>query len=569
MKRQVTILAPGLVLLLAILTGGWFIHRGVEQDRSEYLQERLLDEVLDHVYRNYVDPVEREDLYDSAIQGILDLLGDPNSSFLAMQDADDFRIQVAGEYGGVGLEVVSRDGWVTVITPLPGSPGTRAGIRAGDQIVEVNGESTEGWDPDDVVDALRGPANSEVSVGIRRPGVEAPIPFTITREVIQLRFVPFALEIRDGIGYVPLQSVNKGSFEEVRQAVDSLRAEGVQKMILDLRGNPGGTLEQAIAITDYFLEPGMVVVETRGRAPTWNETYTASGELRHPGLALLVLVDERSASAAEIIAGALQDHGKAVVVGAPTYGKGSVQTVYPLTGGSMLRLTTARWYTPVGRSINKDREGQIEVIERGVLTLTGSYTTRPESEPKPAFQTAGGRTVFGGGGIVPDVLVVADTLTSSEREALRELDRSGGSFVNTLFNYSVGYLQENPGLTQDFSLSAEDLAEFRNLMAESDVELSPSAFREAERFIRFQLEREIALKAWGEVGEFRRMLPYDRAMQRALQLLESSESTSDLMELSSDGSYSDWTPEPLEAPREPAAADAMVTSPREGEGRGS
>lgn len=234
----------------------------------------------------------------------------------------------------------------------------------------------------------------------------------------------------------------------------------------------------------------------------------------------------------------------------------------------MLRLTTARWYTPVGRSIDKDREAQLAVIERGALTLTGSYTTPPESEPKPAFQTAGGRTVFGGGGIVPDVLVVADTLTSSEREALRELDRSGGSFVTTLFNYSVGYLQENQGLTQDFSLSAEDLAEFRGLMAESDVELSPSAFREAERFIRFQLEREIALKAWGDAGEFLRMLPHDRAMQRALQLLEASESTSDLLELSSDGRYSDWIPEPLEAPGE-IAPDAMVTSSREGEGTGS
>ncbi len=556
MKRNTTILAPGLVLLAAVLTGGWLLHRGVSQDQPAFFQGRLLDEVIGYVSSSYVEPVEEGDLYDSAIQGILEDLGDPNTSFMAVQVAEDFRIQLEGEYGGLGLEVTPReDGWVTVITPLPGSPGTRVGIRAGDQIVEVEGVSTEGWDSDDVVDSLRGPANTDVSIRVRRPGIEDPIPFTITRAVIELRFVPFSLEVRDGIGYVPLESVNEGSYQEVRRAVESLRAEGIQKLILDLRGNPGGTLDQAIAISDYFLEAGQVVVETRGRAPSQSETYAASRVLENPDLELVVMVDERSASASEIIAGALQDHDRAVVVGAPTYGKGSVQTVFPLTGGNLLRLTTARWYTPLGRSIDKSTEDKIAAMEGSALTLTGFLAALPDTAGKPVFQTHGGRSVLGGGGIIPDVLVMADTLTDLERNALMELDRSGGLFVTAVFNTAVRYLQENPEPAPDFRVSDEDLGAFRRALRELGVELSASAFRDAERFIRFQLEREIALKAWGEIGEFRKILPYDRAMQRAFRLLEDSDSPHELLELAGDRSFSDWTPRPEEGEMETAGGE--------------
>jgi carboxyl-terminal processing protease len=560
MKRRSTILAPGLVLLAATLTGGWLLHRGVGQDRTAFLEGRVFDEVMDHVSNRYVDPVEQGDLYDSAIQAILEELGDPNTSFMAVEAAEDFRIQLEGEYGGVGLEVIPRDGWVTVLTPLPGGPGTRAGIRAGDQIVEVEGESTEGWDPDDVVEALRGPADTEVSVGIRRPGLEVPIPFAITRAVIRLRSVPFFLEIREGTGYVYLESVNETSFHEVRRAVDSLRSEGVQELILDLRGNPGGTLDQAVSITDYFLDPGQAVVEIRGRTPDQSEKYRALDQQKHPDLRLVVLVDERSASASEIIAGALQDHDRAVVIGAPTYGKGSVQTVFTLTGGNLLRLTTARWYTPVGRSIHKAREDQIAAMERSALTLTGFLATLPDTVAKPFFLTTGGRTVLGGGGITPDVLVMADTLTDGEREALLELDRTGGSFVTAIFNYAVRYLQDHPDLDSEFRLGAEDLGEFDRFLRESGVELSAGAFQAAGRFVRFQLEREIALKAWGEAGEFRRILPHDRAMQRALRLFDESDSTGELLELAGDSGFSDWTPRIAQATEEVEPGDPVTSS---------
>jgi carboxyl-terminal processing protease len=542
MKRFSTILAPGLVLLTAVLTGGWFLQKGVSQEKNVYFQVRLFEEVMDHVLMSYVDPVDREDLYQSAIQGVLQELGDPNTSFMPASTVDDFRIRMEGEYGGVGLEVIPREGWVTVVTPLPGSPGTRAGVRAGDQIVEVESQSTEEWDPDDVVGALRGSPGTEVSVKVRRPGVDGPIPFSITRATIQLRSVPFALELEEGVGYVPLQTVSETSFIEVKRAVDSLRAEGIEELILDLRGNTGGALDQGIDITDFFLDPGQGVVETRGRALNQSETYNASEGQPYPDLRVVVLVDERSASASEIIAGALQDHDRALVVGAPTFGKGSVQTLFPLTGGNILRLTTARWYTPLGRSIHKDREDQILAMERSTLTLTGVFATHPDTVAKPVFKTEGGRTVLGGGGIVPDVLAVADTLTSSEQEALRELDRSAGSFVTSVFNYAVKYVQDHADLDPGFSLNRENLREFQNHLAGSGVELSSRAFEAAERFIQFQLEREIALRAWGDEGEFQRMAPQDRALQRALRLLEGSTSTEELLELATDPDFSDWLP---------------------------
>jgi carboxyl-terminal processing protease len=348
--------------------------------------------------------------------------------------------------------------------------------------------------------------------------------------------------LEEGVGYLPLLTVSETSFEEVKRAVDSLQAVGVQELILDLRGNPGGTLEQGIDITDYFLDPGQGVVETRGRALNQNETFRAVREQPYPDLALVVLVDERSASASEIIAGALQDYDRAVVVGAPTWGKGSVQTLYPLTGGNVLRLTTARWYTPVGRSIHKDRAAQIASFERSTLTLSGSLATLPDTVAKPVFLTESGRKVAGGGGIVPDVLVMADTLTEVEQRAIRELDRLGGSFLTAVFNFAVRYLQEHPDPSPDFAVGPADLASFQELLRESEVTISQGAFQRLERFIRFHLEREIALQAWGEAGEFRRMVASDNALLRALALLEEAAGTSELLQMAAQIDRSDWTP---------------------------
>jgi carboxyl-terminal processing protease len=270
---------------------------------------------------------------------------------------------------------------------------------------------------------------------------------------------------------------------------------------------------------------------------------------------VVVLVDERSASASEIIAGAIQDHDRGLLVGAPSFGKGSVQTLFPLTGGNVLRLTTARWYTPSGRSINKPREDQIAVLERSTLTITGHSAARPDTVKRPVFRTAQGREVLGGGGITPDVLVMADTLSTRELEGIRELDRFAGFFTTSVFNFAVRYLQDNPDLGRDFHLTDTDLARFRELMPDWGLELSEQGFRQAERFIRFHLEREIALQAWGDAGEFQRILPVDRALQRAMDLLSEAASPEELFRAADGPGVSDWVPAVLETSTETGDAE--------------
>lgn len=531
MDRRRIALAPVLVLTSALLLGGWFLQQGVGQEQSLYFQARVFQEVVDHVAERYVDPVERSDLYQNAIEGVLESLGDPNTSFLDARSWENFRIRTEGEYGGVGLEIVEREGWVTVVSPIPGTPGFRAGIRAGDRIVEVDGESAEGWSSDRAADRLRGRPGSEVRVRMGRPGIAEPIDFVIQREVIQLKSVPFATIVEPGVGYVPLRVFSESSEAEVREAITGLREQGMKGLIIDLRGNLGGLLDQGVAITDLFLRAGLPVVETRGRATDQNGVLRTSRPEAYPDLPVVVLIDETSASASEIVAGALQDHDRALVLGATSFGKGSVQTLFRLTGGNVLRLTTARWYTPAGRSIQKNFEEQLSLGVRGVPTLAGPLAERPDTVGKARVTSMGGRSLLAGGGITPDLLILPDTLTQVEQAAVRSVYQQAGTFNTAMFNFSVRFLQENPGLSRDFTLEDGTLERFYRSLGESGVTVSRESFDQAARFIRFQLEREIARREWGEDGEFLHTAPEDRALQRAVEFLREADSPGSLFNL--------------------------------------
>jgi carboxyl-terminal processing protease len=431
----------------------------------------------------------------------------------------------------VGLEVTERDGWVTVVSPIPGTPGARAGLRAGDQFFEIEGSRADTMNVDEAVAVLRGRAGTDVSVRIRRPGVVEPIPFTLTREVIRLKAVPFAILLEDGIGYVPLRSVLESSSAEVRSALDSLAGEGMRSVVLDLRGNPGGLLGEGIAVSDLFLQAGLSVVETRGRASDQNETYETEGAGYLEGVPVVVLVDRGSASASEIVAGALQDHDRALVLGESTFGKGSVQSLFPLSGGNVLRLTTARWYTPVGRSIDKDHEGDREEGGGTAHALSGQLATGPDLEGRPTYRSTGGRTLYGGGGIAPDVFVMPDTLTESEEEAVvRALFPQAGAFSIAFFNFAVGYVAAHPGLALGFELGDAALGEFYRALPQWNVQVTEADFWNARRFVQYHLEREVALQAWGEAGEFQHMRRYDRQVERAIELLRSADSPAALLE---------------------------------------
>ena len=534
MRRS--ILAPGVVLATAVLSGGWFLQQGVDQQQNVYLQLRLFEEVVDHVAQQYVEEVDRGELYESAIEGLLDRLGDPNTSFIDARQYEDFQIRTQGDYGGVGLEIVERDGFVTVVSPIPGTPGARAGIRPGDQFVEIEGEDAAGWDTQDAVDALRGRPGSEVEVKMRRFGVDQPIPFTLTRAEIRLSAVPFSVTLDDGIGYVPLRIFRSESSNEVREAIEALRSQGgLRGLILDLRSNPGGLLDEGIDVSDLFLSRGDAVVETRGRARGQDEQFAARGPDVFEGLPVVVLVDGSSASASEIVAGALQDHDRALVVGLPTFGKGSVQTVYRLSGGNHLRLTTALWYTPVGRSIQKEAHEEIDATRRGTLTLDGRVVEEPDTSARPPFSSKGGRQLWGGGGIVPDMVVLPDTLTTVEQLAVRGLYREAGALTTATFNYAVRYVQSHAEMTPGFELGDGDMEEFFRFLAEGEVAADPELLRDASRFLRHQITREIAFQKWGEEAEFLRMQAEDAQLRRAREVLSGVSSSEELLRVAGSG----------------------------------
>jgi carboxyl-terminal processing protease len=511
---------PIMVVLLSVAAGGWLLQEGIDRAENVYVRVRVLQEVVDRVESSFVEEVDAATLYDSAIDGLIRELDDPHSSFLPAAEFEDLRIRTEGEYGGVGLEVVERNGYVTVVTPIPGGPSARVGIRAGDQFFEIDGAAADTMVTDQAVELLRGRPGTTVSVRMLRPGIEEPIAFTIERAVIHLKAVPFAAMLQDGVGYVPLQTVRETSAEEVRAAVDSLRQEGMRALVLDLRGNPGGLLDQGIAVTDLFLDEGKAIVETRGRAADENRTYEASLPDRYPDLPVVVLVDGTSASASEIVAGALQDHDRALVLGETTFGKGSVQSLFRLTGGDVLRLTTARWYTPVGRSIHLEPEGRAPTGQPHQLSITGQIVEPVRTQDRPEYESAGGRTLYGGGGITPDVYVGPETLSAREVEGVRELFRQAGAFSTALFNFAVEHVQTHSDLRPGFSLSEADLDALYAALPRWNAEVDRGDFDDAERYVRYHLEREIALQAWGDAGQFEQSRRHDVQLQRAIDVLE-------------------------------------------------
>jgi carboxyl-terminal processing protease len=520
MKRSVV--APFLVVFFSVVTGGWLLQEGVDRAENVYVRVRVLQEVVDRVESSFVDDVDMEGLYNSAIDGLLRDLGDPHSSFLPASDYENLRIRTEGEYGGVGLEVIDRGGYVTVVSPIPGGPGGRMGIRTGDQFFEIEGVRADTMVTDEAVELLRGRPGDTVTIQMLRPGVEEPIEFTIAREVIRLKAVPFAQMLEDGVGYVPLLTFRETSATEVRAAVDSLLQEGMTGLVLDLRGNPGGLLDQGIAVTDLFLAPGQSVVETRGRADDQNQTFPSSTPDRFPGLPVVILVDGSSASASEIVAGALQDYDRAVLIGEASFGKGSVQSLFRLTGGDVLRLTTAKWFTPSGRSIHLESQDRGETEPSHMLSIAGQIVRPSSIEGRPTFESESGRTLYGGGGITPDLLVAPETLVPREADAVRGLFARAGAFSLTLFNYAVGYVAEHPELEIGFTVSTAELEAFYTMLPEYGATIDRADFDNAERFVRYHLEREIALQAWGDPGAFIQLLSHDLQLLRAVEILGSA-----------------------------------------------
>ncbi len=523
MKIKRSILTPMVVALVALATGGWFLQRGVEPGRNVYANSRVFNEVMRYVSDGFVDRKDEAELYRMAIDGMLEELGDPHTGFMPAKEYEDLRITTQGEYGGLGISINKRGGWITVITPLPGTPGERAGLRAGDQIIEVDGVSTKDWTDDQAVAKLRGPKGTTVNLKVARIGVPEPIPFRIVREEIHVKSVPTAYMLDRGVGYVELTVFSESSTNELRAALQRLKAQGARSVILDMRMNTGGLLDQGVAVADLFLEKGDLVVETRGRVESQNHRLQASDPDEYPGMPLAVLVSERSASATEIVAGALQDHDRALVLGRTTYGKGSVQTVFKLSDNNWLKLTTARWYTPSGRSIQRPfgDDHPVEIpADPGSDPQTS--TTHDATKDRPTFRTDAGRLVYGGGGIRPDLVVTPDTLTLEERALAKFMNENYTKYMETRFAFGVRYNKEHPELQPGFEVTQAMLDDFYRALQQAGLQVERSVYDDGRRLVQIQLGYELTISRWGVAEVRKRENRSDPQVRVATELLQKS-----------------------------------------------
>ncbi len=369
-------------LFLAFVMLGWFSIDQLRlpvpaEARSEYEEIRLFSDVLSIVRKSYVEDVDMKDLIYGAVDGMLATL-DPHSSFMPPDVYKEMKVDTRGEFGGLGIEITMRDGVLTIVSPIEDTPAHRVGLKAGDQIVKIEDKVTKDLGIMDAVKLMRGPKGSEITITIVRESFDRPKEFTLTREIIKIRSVK-ARTLEDRYGYVRITQFQESTAEDLKSSLEALRAEGsgsLNGLILDLRNNPGGLLDQAVKVSDTFLRDGLIVY-TDGREGGSKMKFTAYEAGTEPDYPMVVLINGGSASASEIVSGALQDHDRAVVLGTQSFGKGSVQTIIPLSDDSGLRLTTARYYTPKGTSIQA----------RGIIPdIVVPQMELKEAEPQAQFR---------------------------------------------------------------------------------------------------------------------------------------------------------------------------------------
>jgi carboxyl-terminal processing protease len=501
-----------------------------QSENTIYSQLRLFNKVLELIQQNYVEEVDPEPLMQGAITGMLEKL-DPHSTYVDAERFARMNERNQGEYHGIGISFEIRDNFITVISPIEGSPSDRLGIRAGDRIIKIDNVSAEGISTEEVFDRLRGPKGSKVHITVSRPGIDELFEYDIERDKIPIVSVPYHFMLDDQTGYVRAIRFSATTSEELEAAISDLRGRGMKRMIFDLRGNSGGYLNQAIEVSDKFLPGGKTVVYTKGRIEGSSQYYYSTDNDKLPNFPLIVLVDHGSASASEIVSGAIQDHDRGLILGMTTFGKGLVQRQYTLKDGSALLLTVARYYTPSGRLIQRDytdRENYSseEAIIEAEAEVEEALGPEGKAEKKlPAYKTDAGRTVFGGGGITPDIKIpysrkFTELQTKLEREQM---------FLD--FAYKLAN-SRNMKKTDDFEMFLKDwtvdenvLTQFKSYVDEKSQGLSDERkvvytaeeWKKDTDYIRQALKREVARNVWGESMRYRVVIADDEMIPEAMK----------------------------------------------------
>src|SRR5688572_1406226 len=496
----------------ATLFGGFYGNRlfGAPMQNVE-LQKRMKEytDLLSAVTTWSAEDIGSDKFVYASVDGMLRAL-DPYTTLFRSKEYSDMQDRQKGTFYGLGILVTKRNDQVTVITPLEGTPASRLGIRAGDVISEVEGVATEDLSLDEVVKRLKGPKGTTVNIKIRRVGMKEPIPLTIVRAAHPTNSISNVLMIRPGVGYIRLKDFTSTTVRELDDAIDKLQEQGMQKLVLDLRMNPGGLLDAAVGVSDHFLDKGQMIVYTKGRTPDSAQEYTAPGKHEKFDLPLVVLVNRGSASASEIVAGAVQDHDRGLVVGETSWGKGLVQSVYTLQYGAGLALTTSKYFTPAGRNIQRD------------YTSVYDYYMADEAENGPEvplsqreqFKTDTGRIVYGGGGITPDVIVKQPTLSRTTQ--LLEVR-------SAIFNYAVEYASKHPDLTKEIAVTPAMVEEFIRHAVEKEI-APESDIRDAlqnvadRNYVERALKAEIVAAKFGFDASYVYRLQGDAQVEKALEM---------------------------------------------------
>ncbi len=454
-------------------------------------------------------------LWEKAIEGMIRELNDPYATVLSPDEVAAFEEESTGNYAGIGVQITELNEEVTITAVFRNTPADRAGLLVGDRIVGVDQDVADGWTVGDASSRIRGEPGTVVRVIIRRDGIPEPIPHTIRREQVHVPAVT-STRLSGNIGYIHMDRVARNSAAEVDSV---LRAMGdLQGLILDLRGNPGGYLDESLTMADLFLDRGQVLVTTRNRVPGDNgapreESAYARMPARIGAIPLVVLVDRFSASASEIVAGALQDHDRAVVLGERTFGKGSVQSVVPLPAGRLLRVTSGEWYTPLGRSLNRPRDREGRLIEQ---------------ESIPTFTTRAGRTLLGGGGVAPDLELLPDTLTTGEQEFVRAFIRAEINFAQRVQEAAFQRAQAvRSGDRTDVRFSAAEVDRLVEVLVTDG--LSPEAVTdEGKAYFRWRLDWALHDRLDDLGGAIEVRAQRDGQLASALEMLRRARTQEDL-----------------------------------------
>ncbi len=534
MKRRFSVWTVAALMMVGVFAG-MEIKQLISGD-TVYDQLNKLKDVLSFTEKYYVEETDLKKLTESAISGMLNTL-DPHSVYIPAKAFERVTEEFRGKFEGIGISFRVLNDTITVIETIGGGPSARLGILANDRIIKINDTLAVGYKDEMVTSRLRGPKGSKVTVTILRPGVKEPMVYEIIRDEISLVSVTAAFMYNSDVGYLSVDKFNEQTYNEMQRALAKLKEQGMKRLVLDLRWNPGGYLEQAFQMADLFLDGGTrdnpkKIVYTKARRPEYEEAYFAKTGDAYEKLPLIVLVNNGAASASEIVAGSIQDWDRGLIVGETTFGKGLVQRQWRLADGSALRLTIARYYTPSGRLIQRSYEGKEkeqyvrEALDRNEREGENLEHKSESDSGRPVFKTNAGRVVYGGGGITPDYIVKPNAVTSLTENIWRRdlffqfikdyLDSQGQRIHAT-------YGKDLLSFKTSFQVSDEMMAEFRSFVAKRNITVEEKDYQKDFSLLKTRLKAEIAKRLWNNEGFAKIMLDNDAQFQKAVAMFPEAE----------------------------------------------